>query len=227
MRAAFLVGQTLTPCARPFPSELHADSPIIKSYHVPSAAPSAGPSPPTTPASSSASSSTLLGEPKPIGGSSLSPLPTSPDPNALAPSASKPRKKHLLPPFLRFQFPLNILLYLFLPFLMPIALGLILFRLGRESRRSRVRLRGEATDGVWARVRELERALEEELAGVGIEEDAEERGVVGAVVDVVDKGRKGGLRLTASQHAMIRSLDQLPNLSKVGPLLALHGSPFG
>lgn len=95
---------------------------------------------------------------------------------------------------------------------MPIALSLILLRFSRESRRSRRRLKAEDSESLWARVRELEKALEAEL-GDGL---AVIGGETEGVVKSANKdGKVSGLRLTGSQRGMIRSLDQLPQMQKV------------
>lgn len=131
-------------------------------------------------------------------------------------AATKPPKRHRLPPFLRFRFPLNILFYLVLPLLMPLALSLVLYRFGRESRRSRKRLRGSDSEGLWARIREVEQALEGELEDGFARADDDRSGAAGSKpVKTVEGKPVSELRLTESQRAMIRSLDQLPNLEKV------------
>jgi hypothetical protein len=177
--------------ALPPASETCDDAPILKSWRRPQAGE----------ASSSTSSSTLA-EPKqngkPHGGK--------------AERAVKPPKRHRLPPFLRFRFPLNLLFYLVLPLLLPLALSLVLYRFGRESRRSRKRLQGADSESLWARIREVEQALETKLEDGLARAEADD---AGTPVKSAEGKPVSGLRLTESQRAMIRSLDQLPSLEKV------------
>lgn len=107
---------------------------------------------------------------------------------------------------------------------MPIALSLILLRFSRESRRSRRRLKAEDSESLWARVRELEKALEAELGnGLAVIGGETEGGVKAANKD----GKVSGLRLTGSQRGMIKSLDQLPRMQKVRSFsLVLYCSCF-
>ena len=170
-------------------SETEEDAPILKSWRRPTAG--------------EASSSTLTSNEVKRNGHS---------PDAKTRPAVKPPKRHRLPPFLRFRFPLNILFYCVLPLLLPLALSLVLYRFGRESRRSRKRLEGADSESLWARIREVEQALETELEDGFARVEADDAGT--PVLSA--KGQPvSGLRLTESQRAMIRSLDQLPNLEKV------------
>ncbi|KAJ7722437.1 putative serine esterase-domain-containing protein [Mycena maculata] len=71
------------------------------------------------------------------------PPPPAPKPTMLSPSWFKQTKpsRPFLPPFLQFRFPMNIVLYAALPFLIPVVISMVLVRLSLATRSSRARIK--------------------------------------------------------------------------------------
>ncbi|KAK7056428.1 hypothetical protein VNI00_002983 [Paramarasmius palmivorus] len=171
---------------------------------------------------------------------SLPPVPPAPTPKPviLSPSWFQQRKnakkRPILPPFLRFRFPLNLLFYALLPILIPVIISLAIIRLSKASRSSR------------ARIKELEKGADhgKSLARVLAEL---EREVEGAVVELMDeagasattlqglevgstkaKGKKSEAAiLTPLQHKIAEQLNTLPlkkELAFIDNVFNSHGT---
>ncbi|KAL0577306.1 hypothetical protein V5O48_004699 [Marasmius crinis-equi] len=93
--------------------------------------------------------------PRVIKSYSLPPVPPAPTPKPIVLSKnwfeqrktknSKP-KRPILPPFLRFRFPLNIVFYALVPFLIPTVATLVVVRFMKESKKSKARIKALEKD---------------------------------------------------------------------------------
>ncbi|KAF9500073.1 DUF676-domain-containing protein [Pleurotus eryngii] len=91
--------------------------------------------------------------------------------------SEKEKKRPLLPPHLMPRFPLNLLLYSFLPLLIPVGISLAIIRLSLDSRSSRARIR------LLEESAKSEKTERQKLIHIIAQLEQE---VEGAVVDIID-----------------------------------------
>ncbi|KAL5508637.1 hypothetical protein ACEPAH_6256 [Sanghuangporus vaninii] len=141
----------------------------------------------------------------------------------------KNRKRSVLPPYLRFGFPYNMLICPLLPLLAPVFIGSAVIRLGISSRKSRVRIRAlekdvSFTEALWHSIELPQNAVQtrdvrpgELPANVDIQQSESVSTVTvleEAASSAETDGRKHLPSLNDKQIAMSRSLNDLPNLRR-------------
>ncbi|KAJ6591588.1 DUF676-domain-containing protein [Mycena vulgaris] len=143
------------------------------------------------------------------------PPPPAPKPMVLSPSWFRQRKpsRPLLPPFLQFRFPLNILLYTMLPLLIPAVLSLVIIRLSLAARSSRARIKllendASNTQKLIHVLAQLEKQVEHAVVDF-IDQEAGE-----PVSDPERAGTRGERKeqpiLTPTQRRIAAALNRLP-----------------
>ncbi|KAI0819147.1 DUF676-domain-containing protein [Trametes gibbosa] len=152
----------------------------------------------------------------------------------------------MLPPPLQFGFPYNILIYPFVPVLLPLLLGLIITRLSLESRKSRTRIKllekaESSTERLIHIVGRLEREVEDAMvdmfdsAGPSDPSPSERTlspSSSGTATPELTKAvrngeQRSGLLLTEQQRKIAAWLNSLPRLKKelvfIDPVRNSHG----
>jgi hypothetical protein len=151
-----------------------------------------------------------------------------PKPVVLSPSWFRGLKSGppLLPPFLQYRFPLNIVLYMSLPFLMPTLVTIALVRLTLASRSSRARVkRLEKEDSSGQRLihilAQLEKDMEDTVVDL-IEDPGNANSDTSLATTSLGSSQHRRDRntrseqpiLSSAQRKMIGQLNTLPNLKK-------------
>lgn len=153
-------------------------------------------------------------------------------------------RRPLLPPALQFRFPLNLVIIVAIPLLMPVFISLVLYNFSKSSKHSRARIRAiEGSESYRQRLIHMFSAFENQMesAIVGVAHDVAE---IGVGTSVPQEARSGNVMvgkgfetngnssstahatpfvtskarekslLTEEQKEMVRSLNTIPNLKK-------------
>ncbi|KAL5512229.1 hypothetical protein ACEPAG_3514 [Sanghuangporus baumii] len=139
------------------------------------------------------------------------------------------RRRSVLPSYLRFDFPYNMLIYSLLPLLAPAFIGAAVIRLGISARKSRVRIRAlekdvSFTEALWHSIEVLQNDMQTrdvQPSGLTANVDIQQSEAVstGTVLEETASSAKTDSRkhlpgFNDKQIAMSRSLNDLPNLRK-------------
>ncbi|KAF8216474.1 putative serine esterase-domain-containing protein [Mycena galopus ATCC 62051] len=146
------------------------------------------------------------------------PPPVTPKPTVLSPSWFKSLKptRPFLPPFLQFRFPINIVMYVLLPVLVPVFISLALVRLSLATRSSRARIRLLENDASNSQklvhiLAQLEKQVENAVVDF-IDDDAHAAGPVADPELALRKGKvpQEAPILTPTQIHIAAWLNRLP-----------------
>jgi len=140
--------------------------------------------------------------------------PPPPPPPSFFSEAYWARYKPTLPPFLQRRFPVNLLIYIALPLLIPVFLSMLIVRFSLTSRQSRrrIQLLEKTTAADESRLMHLLREMDQEM-GNAVAEMIDQSGAKEAST-VPTKANTAGPILSDAQCAMVRQLNTIPQMVK-------------